>query len=73
MGELGSAVSIAEAEYESAEAIVFDLDQARASISGVDTDEEAMKLLGFQAAYRAAARVISAADELVQALLAMGA
>lgn len=73
VGELGSAVSIAEAEYESAEAIVFDLDQARASISGVDTDEEAMKLLGFQAAYRAAARVISAADELVQALLAMGA
>jgi flagellar hook-associated protein 1 FlgK len=72
LGELGTAVGIAAAESEAAEAIVFDLDQARASISGVDTDEEAMQLLSYQAAYRAAARVISAADELIQSLIAIG-
>jgi flagellar hook-associated protein 1 FlgK len=49
--------------------MVSDLTTLRESVSGVDTDEEAVNLLQYQAAYRAAARVVSAADELLQQLL----
>jgi len=43
----------------------------RASISGVSMDEEMTRLLRFQAAYSAAARVVSAADEMMETILRM--
>lgn len=44
--------------------------EARAEKSGVNLDEEAANMLQFQQAYQAAARVISAADEMFQTLMA---
>lgn len=43
----------------------------RESVSGVSTDEEMTALIRFQAAYAAAARVVTTADEMMEALLRM--
>jgi flagellar hook-associated protein 1 FlgK len=43
----------------------------RASISGVSTDEEMTNLIRFQAAYAAAARIVTVADEMMEAVLRM--
>ena len=72
VADVGSQVAAADAEAESESARLADLETLRDSISGVDTDEEATHLLEYQAAYRAAARVVSAADELLRQLLAIG-
>jgi flagellar hook-associated protein 1 FlgK len=53
--------------------LLADLSTMRDSVSQVDTDEEAIKLIEFQAAYRAAARVLQASDELLQTLMSIGA
>ena len=42
----------------------------RESVSGVSLDEEAANLLRFQRSYQAAARIMTAADEMTQTLLA---
>ncbi|MSQ01931.1 MAG: flagellar hook-associated protein FlgK [Myxococcales bacterium] len=70
--DVGATVSAAQGNEEAQAALVGDLEQLRESTSGVDTDEEATHLLEFQSAYRASARVISAADEMLRALLAIG-
>ncbi|TVR50653.1 MAG: flagellar hook-associated protein FlgK [Gemmatimonadales bacterium] len=44
-------------------------DFRRLEVSGVSVDEEMVKLIQFQASYAAAARVLSAADEMLQTLL----
>ena len=41
------------------------------SLTSVDLDQEATSLIEFQAAYQASAKVIRAADELLQSLLAV--
>lgn len=46
-------------------------DIQRSSISGVSTEEEMTRLIRFQAAYAAAARVVTAADEMMEAVLRM--
>ena len=43
----------------------------RAQISGVSLDEETIKILEFQRAYQAAARVISTVDELFGVLMSL--
>jgi len=51
------------------------LTQARAeqsSVSGVNLDEEAAKLIRYQQAYQASAKVIATAQTLFQSLLDMG-
>lgn len=45
--------------------------QLRDSVSGVSLDEELTNLIKFQRAYQAAAQMITAADEMLQALLAI--
>lgn len=44
-------------------------DLRRTSVSGVSLDEEMANLIQFQAAYSAAARMVSTADEMLQTLL----
>ena len=51
--------------------MVVQLDNRRESISGVSLDEEMIKLGRFQAAYDAAAKLITTADELLQTVLSM--
>lgn len=43
----------------------------RDSVTGVSTDEELVNLIQFQAAYGAAARVVTVADEMMQTLLSI--
>jgi flagellar hook-associated protein 1 FlgK len=43
--------------------------QRRESVGGVNTDEELVRLIRFQSAYQAAARVVTVADEMFQSLL----
>jgi len=51
--------------------LVNQAETRRSSYSGVSTDEELVKLIQFQAAFAAAARVVSTADEVLESLLAM--
>lgn len=46
-------------------------DQRRSSVSGVNVDEELTSLMRAQQAYAAAAKVITAADEMMQTLIGM--
>ncbi len=72
VADLGTQVAAAEASAASEAARRGDLQSLRDSVSGVNTDEEATHLLEYQAAYRASARVVSAADEMLRTLLALG-
>ena len=71
VSEVGGDVAAAESLAESNGAVLDDLSQLRESVSGVDLDEEATKLIEFQAAYQAAARVITATDEMLGVLMQM--
>lgn len=46
-------------------------DNARLSVSGVSTDEELVQMIRFQTAYQSAARVVTAADEMLRSMLTM--
>jgi len=46
-----------------------DINELRASISGVNLDEEAVKLMEYQASYEAASRVISVTNRLLAELM----
>lgn len=69
VGEVGARTSRGAINLD---AVGFTLEQAQfrqQSVSGVNLDEEAAKLLEFQQAYQAAAQTIRAADTLFQSLL----
>ena len=67
--DVGAITSSAEIRLQSSEALFNQSESRMTSISGVNLDEEASDLLKFQAAYNAAARVVSVADELMNTLL----
>jgi len=67
--DVASAVSSAELRFETDSASLEDAAALMSSISGVDLDEEAADLLSWQAAYQAAARVITATDEMLAELM----
>ena len=46
-----------------------DMFELRNSISGVDLDQEAMKLMEYQASYEAAARVLTVSNQLLGELM----
>lgn len=68
---VGADVAGAGDEVDSTAAVLSDLSSVRDAVSGVDTDEEAVKLIEYQAAYRAASSLISAANDMLQDLMAM--
>jgi flagellar hook-associated protein 1 len=69
--DLGNAIVGFEVEATTHGAIVEDLTSLKDASSRVDLDEEAVSLIQYQAAYQAAARVITAADDLLKELLSM--
>ncbi len=71
VSDLGLAVRSSDAAVEVSTTLVNQADIQRQSISGVSVDEEMVKLIQFQAAYQAAARVITTADEMLQTLLSI--
>jgi len=62
-------VKSAESNYEMQTMRLQDIDELRSSISGVNLDEEAMKLMQYQASYEAASRVISVTNSLYKELM----
>lgn len=68
----GTDVSAADADASSLDDQLADVDALRDALTAVDTDEEAVRLIEFQTAYRAAARVLSVGDEMLRTLLSLG-
>ena len=59
----------AQDNYELQSMRMEDINELRASISGVNLDEEAVKLMEYQASYEAASRVISVTNMLLGQLM----
>ena len=68
---LGLAVSNATDDATVADTLVKQADNRRLSVSGVNTDEELIKMVRVQQAYVAATKLIKTADEMMQTILAM--
>ena len=71
VGNLGVTTASADAQRESADAALSALQQQRASVSGVNLDEEAVQLLRYERAFQGAARFTSIVDRLISELLAI--
>ena len=70
ISRVGSQTNQAGTASDAQGAVLGELQDRQASVSGVNLDEEAADLLRYQASYQASAQVIRAADTLFQALLA---
>ena len=71
--QVGSAVNAGTVELNASTTILQQLQQQSSTVSGVSLDEEASNLLLYQRAYAAAARAISAVDEMLQTAIHLGA
>ncbi|MCA9494294.1 MAG: flagellar hook-associated protein FlgK [Myxococcales bacterium] len=69
---VGSETSLASIQADASAAMQMDAEELRSHLSSVDLDEEAVNLIQFQTAYAAAAKVVVAADEMLQTLLSIG-
>ena len=69
VGQIGSVTSRAVKTMESQKNIMQQLGNLRESISGVSLDEETTKMIEFQKAYDASARLIRTADEMFDTIL----
>lgn len=67
--EFAARVGRAEAEFESDQLVASNLDAQQQSISGVNSDEEAINLMVYQQAYSGNARFLSVVDEMMQTLM----
>lgn len=71
VAKIGAAVQAAEADYESASDMLAFRKNQVASVAGVSTDEEMAKLVLYQSAYEAAAKLTSILDEMLETIIAM--
>jgi flagellar hook-associated protein 1 FlgK len=71
-GEAGRLASDAERQALGAEAVATAAADRRSEMEGVSIDDELMKMTTYQNAYAAAARVIQAATEMLDVLMAIG-
>ena len=71
VSDVGIAVRSAQVNYDHQTAMVSSLDNYRESIAGVSLDEEMVNLVKFQHAYDAAAKLISAVDEMMNTVMNM--
>lgn len=69
ISDIGRRSSSADRKLEATNALVSSLDGQRQETSGVSIDEEMTNLLKYQRAYEAAARIITAADEMLDTLI----
>ena len=69
VADIGIYTKEAETASKSQKNIVDAIEIQRMSISGVDTDEEAMNLVRFQNAYNLSAKVIQIMDEIYDKLI----
>ncbi|MFA5180121.1 MAG: flagellar hook-associated protein FlgK [Syntrophales bacterium] len=71
VGKIGAAVETATTQYETLTDAVTALKNLRDSVSGVSLDEETTKLALYQNAYAAAAKVMTALDEMLKTMIEM--
>jgi flagellar hook-associated protein 1 FlgK len=69
---VGNEVANGADELSSAQSILQQLQDQRASVSGVSLNEEAANLVRFQNAYNAAARVVTTISQLLDTVIKMG-
>ncbi len=71
VSSVGLAVRSSADKAEVHRTLADQADGRRMSLSGVSVDEELVQMIQFQSAYQAAARVVTAVDEMLQSLLAI--
>lgn len=69
IGQLGTDVQETQLSSENATAVVQMVDNRRQSVSGVSIDEEMTNMVRYQQAYNAAARYVSAVNDLLNTLI----
>lgn len=69
VGRTAQATATQQTLQESRQGYRDSLQNQREQFSGVSLDEEAIRILDFQRAYQAAARIVSAVDELMEVLV----
>lgn len=69
VGQIGIETQRANSEAQSQKDIVSQLKNVRESVSGVSLDEETTKMIEFQKAFDASARLIRTADEMMDTVL----
>jgi len=71
VSDVGRFVSQAQVNGDHQSMVSMQLDTYREEVSGVSMDEEMVNMVQFQSAYTAAAKLVSAVDEMLQSLIAM--
>ena len=69
LANIGVRVQSAKASADQSAGIAADAKSAQASVSGVNLDEEAARLLQYQQSYQAAAKILQVAQTIFQSLL----
>ena len=71
VANVGAVASTAQTDQTSKDAILTNATAAQSSVSGVNLDEEASKLMQFQQQYQAAAKLIETATNVFDAIIAV--
>ena len=71
VSKVGADTARTRHSYTTQSAMAAELNDKREEISGVNLDEEMTSLIKFQSSYKAAAKLITTADEMLQTLLAI--
>jgi flagellar hook-associated protein 1 FlgK len=71
VGDVGTRTAGKQQDEDFNQTVMGNLQELRDSISGVNLDEELTELIQLQSAYKAAAKLVTSADELLQTLLQM--
>ena len=67
--EVGTQTSLSMINREASQSVLKSTQQSKSSLSGVNLDEEAAKLIQFQQAYQASAQLISTSQKLFDSLI----
>ena len=70
--QVGSDTANASADQEASQMILQQLEDQRASVSGVSLDEEAANMVRYQTAYSAAARIVSVVNQMLDEVVNLG-
>lgn len=70
-GDIGRRAEAADRDARTAQTLAAEANARRASVEGVNVDEEMVKLTQFQQAYTASSRLIQAAKEMSDVLLSL--
>ena len=72
LADIGVRVQSGQSSADISEAVAGQTETARSSQSGVNLDEEAVRLIQYQQSYQAAAKILQVAQSLFDSLIALG-